>query len=933
MKVAVLTIALLMSMQVDVSFASEDRYTTVFAEHHDGVRQEASAAESGVTAALLTAGVIFVDEGQARRIRSVSDAGALLAGKIPDVITVRDADVILAAVVKSGRVKTNVFGTSVARYEARLDAKLIAVDNGRILRALTTRGGGMGMNAEQAALQAAEKAGQALAADLIDWLAQRKPAGRRVEIEVDGLPDVAAAGRVAKRIGELRGVESVRTLQVGRGVTKLAVTTSADSQQLAMAMETTEGIGLDVFGFTERAIKAAYSPTRALRLALIVPNFEGKVRKPWQRSTLAVAVETTLANQPFVTAADSARRLNLPKDPKKWTTVLSGAGIEAQRAIVVIGRVTPAKRGVTLGLVARAGSDGSTLASKTAHCADRDVVACAAELAEQLGSALLPSIQNKRHLFRGGLLASGSAARTKPLRFGKIDLGHVLPAQVAGAGQLAIGQVRLTNGGDRSATSVIITAEVVGLTSAAVDSEPITLDIGASADVDLRVAFDRAKLKALTENSSSVLSLRLAYSYGEFRIEDRRTQPFLLYDKNALQWTEPNSVAAFVTHRNESVLEVARGAVAGQTTVIDKAVALFEVVRQIEYVRDPVNPFRAADVDFVQFPAETLSRAAGDCDDLAVLYAAIAEAVSLRAALVTVPGHVFVAIASGVPTRNHSQLMLDPNGMHDSAGEAWIVIETTKTDGTFRDAWRAAANTLTSAKRAGRALEFIEVRRAWSQYAPADLSLAAPSRVRVAESQIQKALATQRGERRAALEAALAQLTETTPAVLNRKAHLLALSGEFQAARTAIEVAKAKRASFVEPNNAGNVAMMEGKPTEAVTSYRDAASRAPKNVAVHLNLAVAYWGVGDSKQFTSTIVTCLELGGEAEVNLLSRTPGLMGGGVTAARGDAMPSMHDALREAYAAARKPVPSDVRAATTRASEDTERPELNSMLSWLE
>ena len=77
------------------------RYTTVFESWVEDRAEPRSAVESALMAAMLKAGATCVDEAQSRRLRSLASAGELLDGAIPEVITSLDADVILAAVVRS----------------------------------------------------------------------------------------------------------------------------------------------------------------------------------------------------------------------------------------------------------------------------------------------------------------------------------------------------------------------------------------------------------------------------------------------------------------------------------------------------------------------------------------------------------------------------------------------------------------------------------------------------------------------------------------------------------------------------------------------------------------------------------------------------------------------------------------------------------------
>lgn len=60
----------------------------------------------------------------------------------------------------------------------------------------------------------------------------------------------------------------------------------------------------------------------------------------------------------------------------------------------------------------------------------------------------------------------------------------------------------------------------------------------------------------------------------------------------------------------------------------------------ISYISDPNK-------EYIQYPAEVLDTKRGDCDDLAILYVALLEAVGVQTAVIEVPGHLFAAYFDG----------------------------------------------------------------------------------------------------------------------------------------------------------------------------------------------------------------------------------------------------------------------------------------------
>ena len=70
----------------------------------------------------------------------------------------------------------------------------------------------------------------------------------------------------------------------------------------------------------------------------------------------------------------------------------------------------------------------------------------------------------------------------------------------------------------------------------------------------------------------------------------------------------------------------------------------------LNYVVDPASSYAELSrnklaVDYLKYPAETLSYGSGDCDDLSACYCALLSSVGIPTAFITVPGHIFMAFA------------------------------------------------------------------------------------------------------------------------------------------------------------------------------------------------------------------------------------------------------------------------------------------------
>ncbi|MBI9105261.1 MAG: hypothetical protein JEZ04_00865 [Spirochaetales bacterium] len=113
----------------------------------------------------------------------------------------------------------------------------------------------------------------------------------------------------------------------------------------------------------------------------------------------------------------------------------------------------------------------------------------------------------------------------------------------------------------------------------------------------------------------------------------------------------------------------------------------------ILYQIDPTAPFTEMQgdtfvVDSISLPRETLKRLTGDCDDLTVLYCTMLESIGIETALVTVPGHIFCAFNTDVPSADYKMISPDRAITIESGGTIWVPVEITMIGKrSFTEAW------------------------------------------------------------------------------------------------------------------------------------------------------------------------------------------------------------------------------------------------------
>jgi hypothetical protein len=222
-------------------------------------------------------------------------------------------------------------------------------------------------------------------------------------------------------------------------------------------------------------------------------------------------------------------------------------------------------------------------------------------------------------------------------------------------------------GAENTTRRLRVTATVEGYSAPAIDT--VELDTGAPHDFDLLPTFYPERLHDVTELTRATVSV-LVDDLDSQLVELHRTSPVWLLARTTalLSVTDPATGAsqdltpyfgAFVTPNDPRVLaflEQVKGHHPAHTLagyqgdhdgVTAQVKAVYDAVREdvdVTYVNSTLafSPDDTTAVQRVRLPYEALATGAANCIDGVVLLASLLEAISLRPAIVVVPGHAFL---------------------------------------------------------------------------------------------------------------------------------------------------------------------------------------------------------------------------------------------------------------------------------------------------
>lgn len=219
----------------------------------------------------------------------------------------------------------------------------------------------------------------------------------------------------------------------------------------------------------------------------------------------------------------------------------------------------------------------------------------------------------------------------------------------------------------------------------------------------------------------------VSYSSLGKRITGSQNLDFTALNRNAMNWDDDRRAAAFVSSHDGAANKISKLAKsiiirnpqndASQNISIARGIFATLKAYGISYVKDPTSPFSSEetqDVDFLQFPYQTLLYSGGDCDDLSILNCALFESIGISTAFITVPGHIFMAFDSGVEPSRAAEVLKD--GRYVIQDErVWIPLEATVAQENFEVARAAGFNQWRGAGKTGEA-RLYPMDEAWKKY-------------------------------------------------------------------------------------------------------------------------------------------------------------------------------------------------------------------------
>ncbi|MBI9097295.1 MAG: hypothetical protein JEY91_02405 [Spirochaetaceae bacterium] len=463
--------------------------------------------------------------------------------------------------------------------------------------------------------------------------------------------------------------------------------------------------------------------------------------------------------------------------------------------------------------------------------------------------------------------AAVPGSRQKPLTIASINMGNIFPSLIHFYVKNPLGKVTVKNDLDIPVRNIRAELSLRQFIDYPKQSKPIeSLSPGEEAEIDLHILLNE-KAFNLQEDLPVLAQINISYEIsGDQQIVSETTNA-TLYRRTALSWDDTAKLAAFImpnegvvstfSHR---VLEADREENGLPPKMIDAARICDALgTYGITYVEDPDSPFsqilgKEQHVDTVRYPRTTLHIQSGDCDDTTALLTSLLESAGISTAIMTSPGHVFLAFDTEEPVSNKWMFETGIMRVIESDGTIWIPVESTLLSEGFYRSWSSASAIINKTPEGD--IEFITVKDQRETFPPLPLSesnmiIIEPGREQI-DPLFHRSLESLReslyDSSISALESLIKESRDRRQRQLNNKLGIL--HARFQEFRKAEDIFKKlirENDDYLSPYmNLGHLYYYSMDFDRALSTFQEAQKLKPDSVMVNLALAKTYHRLDDS---------------------------------------------------------------------------------------
>ncbi len=451
------------------------------------------------------------------------------------------------------------------------------------------------------------------------------------------------------------------------------------------------------------------------------------------------------------------------------------------------------------------------------------------------------------------------------LQLSDLNIKHVFSAAYKKYANQSLGSVKLKNVGATEYGNMELSFQIKEYMDFPLVQKVSSIKGNEQQQYSFKVTFNN-KILDVDEDIGVQVEVKLEFIRDGRKDSIRLIQPMTIYGKNAMIWGDANMVGSFVTPKDDTLRDYVRTSINNYQPAIgplnDKLVSTMTYFSSLtaagtKYIVDPNTPYsslRDNQVDYVQFPRETLKLKSGDCDDLSVLLSAGLENLGIETAFIEIPGHLFIMFNTGISEDEASLISQDRDLLAIRNNQVWIPLEATMISSSFNEAWAEGARKYHQGL-AENNLSIIDLKEAWQHYPPVTLknnrfSIDTPDKDR-AEALVRTALTELLSKSINRLILPYQSMIANNPTDTSARMQIAILYSRYglyddaqQAFDELVELSPENSAVYC---NLGNLHLLMGQFDKAVSHYQDAIALDEKDGGLWINLSMANYRKGDLK--------------------------------------------------------------------------------------
>ena len=459
-----------------------------------------------------------------------------------------------------------------------------------------------------------------------------------------------------------------------------------------------------------------------------------------------------------------------------------------------------------------------------------------------------------------------SAEEAPPVEISEIDFGKTFSSIYKYYSDNSMGSITIRNNSDELFKKVKVSVNIKKYMDFPSEKMVEELKPHEVIRVEVKPTFNNELLK-ITEDISAQAEINVSYFYQKEERLVTRTQPVTIFNRNAMTWANKEMVAAFITPKDEPVVDFARSITQmfhDNGSLLDekmaKAMQLFDALGAmgIVYQADPNNPYANSSVDYervdaVQYPRDTLKYKSGDCDDLSILYSSLLENIGIETTLLDIPGHLFMAFKTNAKADDGDKIASSGDLFFERNGYIWIPVETTMVGKAFAEAWYEGAKEARK-RDAEKTLKYIDTQSAWKSFKP--VTLEESQKIKIPKKKdilvlLEKDLLLQKKKGMEKLSKTYLDILEKNPEDYTARLNLAIIYAKNDFNDDAIKefdtILAKKPDDEAALNNLGNIYFLKENYKKALELYESAARSNGGDAGIMMNLALVQYKMGKLK--------------------------------------------------------------------------------------